>query len=319
MKNRLRPFIMDEKKPEKVRLMKQTPIPPGKFYDKIDLSFSIGKVRCHALKFSYEPLCRSFPSHSHSSNSWEIHYISAGKGTVTLNHVPYPVGPSTLFITGPHVEHSQFPDPEDPMAEYCVYLKFDSRNRPLIQEQNPEFLNHFFLTEQFLGQDRQNLNTLMNALFEELENKQAGYRTVLEALLCQLLVFTVRNLETPKNPEASPESSLADRNYLIIEECFLYEYRDLTLEQLASRLGLSQRQTERLLQKHYGKTFLQKKSEAKMAAARLLLKNPANKITDISIQLGYSSVEHFSAAFRQYYGMSAREWRKQECCCDRAE
>lgn len=48
-----------------------------------------------------------------------------------------------------------------------------------------------------------------------------------------------------------------------------------------------------------------------MAAARLLLKNPSHTITDISIQLGYSSVEHFSAAFRQYYGMSAREWRKQ--------
>lgn len=78
--------------------MKQTQITPGKFYDKIDLAFSIGNVRCHALKFSFEPLHRSFPSHSHSSNSWEIHYISAGKGTVTLNHVPYQVNPSTLFI-----------------------------------------------------------------------------------------------------------------------------------------------------------------------------------------------------------------------------
>lgn len=290
--------------------MKQTQITPGKFYDKIDLAFSIGNVRCHALKFSFEPLRRSFPSHSHSNNSWEIHYISAGKGTVTLNHTPYQVSPSTLFITGPHVEHSQFPDPEDPMVEYCVYLKFDSRNRPLIQEQNPEFLNRFFETEQFIVRDKQNLEQLLENLFRELEDSRIGRRTVLESLLCQLLVFTVRNLEMSRNTEPSSESSLTDRNYLIIEECFLYEYQNLTLEQLSSRLGLSQRQTERLLQKHYGKTFLQKKFEAKMAAALLLLKNPSNTITDISVQLGYSSVEHFSAAFRQYYGMSAREWRK---------
>lgn len=291
--------------------MQQTNIPDGKFYDKIELSFPIGNVRCHALKFSFEQLRRSFPSHSHSSSSWEIHYIFAGKGAVTLNHVPYQVGPSTLFITGPHVEHSQSPDPEDPMVEYCVYLKFDSRNRPLVQEQNPEFLNRFFQTDLYLGQDGQNLGVLMKALFSELESRSIGYRTVLESLLCQLLVFTVRNLDAAKNSEPSAESSLADRNYLIIEECFLYEYQSLTLDQLSSRLGLSQRQTERLLQKHYGKTFLQKKFEAKMAAARLLLGNPSNTITDISVQLGYSSVEHFSAAFRQYYGMSAREWRKK--------
>lgn len=291
--------------------MKQIENSSGKFFDKIDLAFSIGSVRCHALKFSFEPQLRTFPSHSHSSNSWEIHYISSGKGTVTLNHVPYQVEPSTVFITGPHIEHSQLPDPRDPMAEYCVYLKFDSRNRPLIQAQNPEFLNRFFQTEQFLGQDRQNLGLLMESIFHELENKQLGYGTVLEALLFQLLVFTVRNLEMPKTREISSESSLTDRNYLIIEESFLYEYRDLTLEQLSSRVGLSQRQTERLLQKHYGKTFLQKKFESKMAAARLLLGNSDNSITSISIQLGYSSVEHFSAAFRQYYGMSAREWRKQ--------
>lgn len=292
--------------------MKQTPILNGKFYDKIDLSFSIGTVRCHALKFSFEQLRRSFPSHSHSSNSWEIHYIFAGKGTVTLNHIPFQVGPSTLFITGPHVEHSQSSDPDDPMVEYCVYLKFDSRNRPLIQEQNPEFLNRFFRTGQYIGQDRQKIRLLMETLFSELETNSIGYRTVLESLLCQLLVYTVRNLDAAKNSEPSAESSLTDRNYLIIEECFLYEYQSLTLDQLSSRLGLSQRQTERLLQKHYGKTFLQKKFEAKMAAARLLLGNPSNTITDISVQLGYSSVEHFSAAFRQYYGMSAREWRKQK-------
>ena len=29
------------------------------------------------------------------------------------------------------------------MAEYCVYLKFESRNSTLIQGKNPEFLNRF--------------------------------------------------------------------------------------------------------------------------------------------------------------------------------
>lgn len=47
-----------------------------------------------------------------------------------------------------------------------------------------------------------------------------------------------------------------------------------------------------------------------MSAALILLQDPSNSITEISVQLGYSSVEHFSAAFRKYYGISASEWRK---------
>lgn len=295
--------------------MKQKQTTVGKFYDKTGISFQIGAVRCHALKFSFEQQHRSFPSHSHSSNSWEIHYIAYGKGTITLDHTPYPIGPDSLFITGPHIEHSQTPDPEDPMAEYCIYLKFEAGNHPLIQAGNPEFLNRFFSASQFITRDRQNLLPLMQTLFYELETCGIGYRTALEALLTQLLVLTVRNLDHSKNTTSVTESptiepSPADRNYLIIEECFLYENQDLTLKTLASRLGLSQRQTERLLQKHYGKTFLQKKFEAKMSEALVLLKDPSNSITDISIQLGYSSVEHFSAAFRNYYGISPREHRK---------
>ena len=112
----------------------------------------------------------------------------------------------------------------------------------------------------------------------------------------------------PEDPAFHRENSPDD--CFIIEEYFLYEYQDLTLEKLSSRLGLSHRQTERLLQKHYGMTFLQKKFEAKMSAALILLQDPSNSITEISVQLGYSSVEHFSAAFRKYYGISASEWRK---------
>ena len=282
----------------------------GKFYDKIDLSFAVGNIRCHALKFSFERMRRPFPSHSHSNNSWEIHYIPYGKGTITLDHEICEVGPGSFFINGPHMEHSQTPDGEDPMTEYCIYLKFDPKSRPLIQKQNPDFLNCFLKTDKFVGADKQNLHPLMQSLFKELENREIGCHSLLASLLTQLIVLSVRNLDLPGNTEPEGESSVSDRSYLIIEESFLYEYQDLTLDKLASRLGLSHRQTERLLQKHYGKTFLQKKFEAKMSAALLLLENHTNSITEISGMLGYSSVEHFSAAFRKYYGMSAREWRR---------
>lgn len=290
--------------------MTQQPI--GKFYDSLDISFLVGSVRCRALKLSFEQCQRAFPSHSHSRNSWELHYIVCGRGQITLNRKPYEIMANTFFITGPHVEHSQVPNPADPVTEYCIYLKFEPGNASLKSGENPDFLNRFFDTPVFIGQDTQNIRGLMQTLFYELDARNTGYLTVARTLLAQLLVLSARNFEGVPHPKgAAATSSLSDRNYLIIEESFLYDYQELTLESLALRLGLGTRQTERLLREHYGKTFLQKKTESKMSAALILLKDPSRSITEISSALGYSSVEHFSSAFRKYYGISPRAWKKE--------
>lgn len=286
----------------------------GKFYDNLNISFSLGNVHCHALKFSYEPHMRNFPTHSHSSNSWEIHYIAHGTGHILLNGQTFDIGPNFFFINGPHIEHAQFSNATDPITEYCVYLKFESKSRKLQHASNPGFLNRFFEITSFLGQDNQNIYGIIQNLFYELDTKGTGFLSQITALLTQLLVLTVRNCyHTHEESTYFRSVTPDDKKYLIIEECFLYEYRELTLEILSQRLGVSPRQTERLLKKHYGKTFLQKKQEAKMSAATVLLRDLHNSITDISISLGYSSVEHFSSAFHKYYGLSAREWRKLHC------
>ena len=97
---------------------------------------------------------------------------------------------------------------------------------------------------------------------------------------------------------------------MIIEEYFLYEYAALSLDSLADRLKVSPRQAQRFLARYYGKTFQEKKAEARMSAAAILLMDRERTITAVAEELGYASSEHFSAAFRQFYGMSPREYRK---------
>ena len=48
-----------------------------------------------------------------------------------------------------------------------------------------------------------------------------------------------------------------------------------------------------------------------MSAASILLTYSDRSISSIAEELGYSSVEHFSAAFRKYYNKSARQYRKE--------
>ncbi len=280
-------------------------------YNDLDIKFTMENVNFYALHIACERFLRSIPSHSHSDNSYEIHYIPFGKGKVKIDRVLYQVIPNTLYVTGPHIEHEQIPDKEDPMIEYCIYLKLDKKNYDKKKEKLQSYLDIFESTKIWFGQDNQSIHPLMQQIFLELENKYTGYQKQVETLLQQLVIQLIRNFENKqKSQKQYKPSDLAYSKYFIIEEYFLFEYKMLSLEDLSSRLGLSPRQTERLLKKHYGKTFLQKKAEARMSAASILLMDPNKRITEIALDLGYSSVEHFSNAFGRYYHKSARDYRK---------
>ena len=152
----------------------------------------------------------------------------------------------------------------------------------------------------------------MQQIFKELEYEYIGYMTQVETLLAQCIVKIIRNYEHHQESKKHfSASNLVDSKYIIVEESFLYEYDNLTLQTLSARLGLSTRQTERFLRETYNKTFLQKITEAKMSAANILLCDHKYSITDIAYKLGYSSVEHFSHAYKRYYGVTASSYRKK--------
>lgn len=138
-----------------------------------------------------------------------------------------------------------------------------------------------------------------------------------ELLLSQLLIYLVRNYEQKSGSlRHFAPNNLSDNKSIIIEEYFLYEYPTLSLETLADRLKLSTRQTQRLLKEYYGKSFQQKKAEARMSAAGMLLREHGRSIASVAEALGYSSTEHFSSAFRKYYGVSPRDYRKSTQTAD---
>lgn len=49
-----------------------------------------------------------------------------------------------------------------------------------------------------------------------------------------------------------------ERTSIIVEEYFHYEYLSASLNELFKRLGLSPRQTQRIIKKYYGSSFSEK-------------------------------------------------------------
>lgn len=269
-----------------------------------DTLFSLDGISVHVMNIIYARHTTVIPSHSHGSGCWEIHYIPTGHGTLLVNDKHYSVVPGTIFITGPHIEHAQKPDTNDPMKEYCIYLR-------LHHEQASSVLSAFCSTPFWFSQDDGRVHTLMQQIFDESNKQRTGHLIVTQLLISQLLIELSRRCELPGTSFVTrPILPVSNPNTLLIEECFLYEYATITLPLLAGRLGLSTRQTQRLLQETYSSTFRQMKTEAQMSAAISLLYDSSLSITAISERLGFSSPEHFSNSFRHYFGISPRAYRK---------
>ena len=182
----------------------------------IDIYFAIADARFHALNLVYERFQRTIPSHSHGNGSYEIHYIPQGYGRALINGSYHEIGPGTLYVTGPHVEHAQSPHMEDPMCEYCIYLKMERKRRgqkaASAQETGEEGLLSAFLGTPFwFGQDTQGTGALIEELFSELAGARTGCELMLEAMLKQLLVMKRTDASNPPSffpdPTRLPSSS----------------------------------------------------------------------------------------------------------------
>lgn len=277
-------------------------------YTDMDIHFTVEDTKFYALNLVFERFMRVIPAHSHGSDCYEIHYIPYGYGHAVIDGVTYEITPNTLFVTGPHIEHSQAPVAENPMQEYCIYLKKAKSGSPAATS---PIISLFEKNYFWFGQDNQGIHGLMRSIFEELEHHYTGYMSQVELLLQQLIILLVRNYEGNKvSTRQFARSNLINTKSVVIEEYFLYEYHNLTLDGLAARLSLSPRQTERMLLECYGKNFQQKKTEARMAAAIQLLSENDRSVTEIANILGYSSLEHFSTAFKKYFHKPPREYRK---------
>lgn len=212
----------------------------------------------HGMRFSASAigggvLHGEIAPHAHSKNSYELHYITAGCGELETDTVVYKLRAGDFFVTGPQILHAQRSDPYAPMEDIFIYLqKEDVLKRDAVGDTFCE--TNFWLCRAFPPE-------IPCMILAEYRGKALDYETAAGGLLAKLLTDIVRQyLPTSYIHTDTPSENLNDRRFWLIENAFLDE-KNLTLRALSEKIGLCERQTERLLQKYYGKSFREMKRE----------------------------------------------------------
>ena len=119
----------------------------------------------------------------------------------------------------------------------------------------------------------------------------------------------VEDGETAAQEHESASSSFIVKNAMAyIEENYMHK---LTLGEVAEKTYVSQWHLSKLLNRHMEQSFSEILNHVRIEAAKKLLKDPSLRIGDISEQVGFLDLAHFSRVFKKQEGVSANEYRNK--------
>lgn len=274
----------------------------------VNIYFSISNTQFHVLSLTSGPM-PYMPMHAHSSDSYELHYITQGSGSVHIDTDTYHLAEGDFYLTGPGIFHEQIPDSNDAMHEIGVYYTASQKSIP---EKDP--LIQTLIRQNFwFGKLSCAARDSLDRLFIEEQQKTAGSQFLLPHLAAEFLIHLAR--EYSPSYTFHPEVSYIppdEKKYLMIERAFLSYYADITPESLADMVGLSIRQLQRLIKEHYHTTFQELRLRAKLNAACILLRNTEDSTAYIAEKVGFSSAEYFCNCFKKEFHMTTSQYRRTD-------
>lgn len=113
-------------------------------------------------------------------------------------------------------------------------------------------------------------------------------------------------------PELAPYALQQNLAYAIWQRITAGALNSGDMQTLATLVGLSARQLQRVMQAHFGVSPVELAQTARLLFAKKLLQETALPMTDVAYSAGFGSVRRFNALFLSRYGMAPSALRRHE-------
>ena len=262
------------------------------------IKFMMAKIFLHMAEFSYKEISEPSVSLSYGKDILVINYVDEGRGKLLINDTEYEIDKNYYFVVSEYSNAQIIP--YDKMKCYSVYYVIDK---------STAFQKYVYLLEKnFVGMEP-DLSYPFSVVLKELSKKGFGYNEVVVSMFKTIIVDILRNEKIVGEKLSHWD---LDNHQFEIDKIMREEFQTITIEELAKRLFLSVRELQRYLLDNYKKNFITLKNEARMSFASNKLLYSDLSVTEISGLVGYSSIEHFTNAFKSYYGISPLKYRKSK-------
>jgi AraC family transcriptional regulator len=161
----------------------------------------------------------------------------------------------------------------------------------------------------FRARDPQ-LEAIAMLILIELKQENLGSSLYIDSLTNVLAVRLLRQYSASKPQLSVYEGGLPQRQLQqILEYIHVHLERDIKLADLAGSIGMSQFHFSHLFKQSIGTSPYQYLLQQRIERAKQLLKQTDRSIVDIALECGFNSHSHLSKQFRQFAGMTPKNYR----------
>ncbi|TFE29481.1 AraC family transcriptional regulator [Cohnella luojiensis] len=267
----------------------------------------------------------SFPEERNPSEATRIgycyafHLVDGGKGTVRCAGQAYPVKKGDLVYFKPGVPHSFFSKPDDPLSTYNLYcelwndLPFNTSHHLVWHESD---FNRELLTPVIPCPELDELPVLHSLQHQEAMlvlfahavthgQKQDSHNQLIASNLVKAFLLELAQVARTDRP-------IDYRILPIIDRIDREAAQDHTYQDWLAECGLGKTQFHELFKQATGLSPKAYWTQSIMKQAKAALWESNRSVTDIALDLGYSSIHHFTKQFTLYYGVSPTEFRRRK-------
>lgn len=233
-----------------------------------------------------------------------------GEGSLEIDIVKYKTKQKQIYIIKPGTEYRVCSGPEQKIAviNFDTTYDFSHIKEPILSVDTDLFENNFIIeTEEihFLKDSFYETSYTDLCLFEEMyviylrEDLDVELKNY---MLSSTLVYIIsKAISNKKNISPLPA--------LIYKFIINNAYQKLTIEKVADEFHYSTSYIEKILRKNYSISFRQLIIETRMKKAIWLLENTSLSCAEISSELGFYSVQHFTQMFKKKYNKIPTDFR----------
>lgn len=257
---------------------------------------------------NHQSTAEPLPSHYH--NNMEFVVMLNGRQQYNVNDRQYNLYGGNIFMTFPYEPHGNN-DKHQEIGEY-IWFQFD-----LSTSEN--FLSLTSPYSEYLFRQLSNYkHRTKNANKKDLDLLRRSFPLLCSTTLLDKLKGYSYFLTFIMNNLCTDEDSLQNESYSPdIQKALDYIHSNLTnnfsLENVAEHCGLSLSRLKNKFKNQVGITPHAYATSLKIDTAKVLLKNPELSITDVALQLNFSSSHHFASVFKKYTGYTPSYFRENRC------
>jgi len=248
-------------------------------------------------------------------------YIEQGEAIFVLNGVSYRMGEGDAILMTPFMPHIIRSTSDQPLIQYIMHFdcRYDrERSEWDIVGKGGEKQRHVPDHERMFASfppvahireaDRIDLKRRFLALYKEYMDKQHVHSLMLKSIALELIVIFLRN----QTNQPAREMKIT-KGWSILESCINYiqkNYHNSALDngKIGDVVGVSPSHLSHLFKEQLGITVHKYLTHVRMEHAKKRMLDNKFTLTQIAEQVGFSSIHHFSRAFKNMVGMTGSKY-----------